>query len=74
MKSKNILYCVFLAFVILAFSYYNSQYNNKSLEKFTPKIRESYRPYVRKAKMLYTHYYDKVTNKFTNILKKNAIL
>jgi hypothetical protein len=73
MKSKNILYCFFLCFVILAFSYYNSQYN-KSLERFTPKIREIYRPYVRNARMLYTNYYDKVTNKISNILKKNEIL
>ena len=67
MKSNNIYYCIFLSFVILAFSYYNSQ---KTVEKFTSSIREAYRPYVRNAKTVYNGYYDSAKNNVSGIIKK----
>ena len=73
MKTNNILYCIFLSTIILAFSYYNSQLKNKEQEKFTQHIRKIYRPHIRNARLYYSDLYDKTTNQMTNMFRKTGL-
>ena len=61
-------YCFFAIIIIITFSYFNSLH---SVENFTPKIREMYRPYVRNTRVfgenIYNHYKNHVSNLFRKI-------
>jgi hypothetical protein len=63
-------YCFFIV-IILFFAYINSLH---TVEKFTPKIRELYRPYVRHARIIGEGFYNNQKNNTTNILRKFGII
>ena len=63
--------CCFLILIILVFSYINSQ---ETVEAFTPKLREMYRPYVRNTRIYYTNFYNKTKNRISNLFRKIGIL
>jgi len=67
---KHLWYCLFLIIIIILFAYINS---SKALENFTPIIRETYRPYLRKMRKVYNELYDSTTVKFSNYFKRNKL-
>ena len=65
------MYIYFLFFIIFVFAYINSLY---TVEEFTPKIKEMYRPYIRNARIISEGFYTKTTNDISNIFRKIGIL
>ena len=63
---NTFLYCCFLSVVIIIFAYINSQ---KILEKFSPNIRQIYRPYFRQARIMYGDFFDNFSIPFFNLYK-----
>jgi hypothetical protein len=68
---KTIWYCLFLIVVIIIFSYLNSQ---RVLEKFTPALRQMYRPVIRKARVNLISFYDNTSSRMNNFFRKTGIL
>ena len=68
---STIGYCLFLMIIVVIFAYINSQ---KILEKFTPGIRQMYRPYVRKARMTYNNLYDTTANQASNLFRRIGLI
>ena len=68
---KHFLYICFLILVILFFSYKNSV---NSVENFTPKIRQIYRPMIRNTRLISEGFYSNVSSNISNILRKLQIL
>jgi hypothetical protein len=65
------IYIFILITIILFFSYYNS---SKSIENFTPKFREFYRPIIRKTRILGEDYYYKTYSSIQNLFRKFGIM
>jgi len=55
--------------VIIFFSIYNT-INNTNIEEFTPKIRETYRPYLRHARIISEGFYGDKKNNITHLFRK----
>jgi hypothetical protein len=68
---KHFLYICFLILVILFFSYKNSV---NSVENFTPKIRQIYRPMIRNTRLISEGFYSNVSSNISNILRKLQII
>lgn len=68
---KHILYCCFLATVIVVFSYLNTHH---FVEEFTPKIRQMYRPYIRNTRITGENFYNKTNSNVSNLLRKIGII
>ena len=57
--------------IVIIFAYFNSSSN---IENFTPKIREFYRPYVRKARNIGEGFYNNTTSNMSNLFRKFGII
>ena len=68
---RHFYYICFLVLIILIFSYRNSIQN---IESFTPKIREFYRPFLRKTRLISEDFYNKTYSNFSNLLRKFKII
>lgn len=62
-KYYGLLFLFFIIFMIFHFNF-------SVKEKFTPKIRETYRPYLRKSRLLYENLYGLGTEKLNRIFRK----
>lgn len=65
-------YYAILIAIILIFAYINSL--TKVEESFTPKIREVYRPIVRKTRIVGEGFYNKSSSDISNLFRKFGIL
>ena len=64
---------VFIAFIVIcAFLFYKIQM--QTIETFTPVIRETYRPYIRKARKICEEVYTENNHSITNFLRKVGIM
>jgi hypothetical protein len=68
---KYLAYYIFFSFIVLFFAYVNSL---NSVESFTPKINEFYRPYIRKARVFSENFYTKQKNSLSNLFRKFGII
>jgi hypothetical protein len=68
---KNLIYNCFLFLIIIIFAYINSLH---TVESFTPKIKEIYRPYVRNARVIGEGFYNKYTSDISNLFRKFGIM
>ena len=68
--SKSIYIC-FLCLVIIIFSYVNSLHN---VENFTPKIREFYRPLMRRTRIIGQSFYNKSSSNISNLFRKFGLM
>lgn len=68
---KYLIYNCILIIIIIIFAYFNSL---QSIENFTPKIREFYRPIVRNTRVYSEGFYDKTTSNITNLFRKFGIM
>jgi hypothetical protein len=68
---KYILYSCFLFLIILFFSYNNSLH---SVENFTPKIRQMYRPIIRNTRLVTENFYNKNASNISNLFRKFSII
>ena len=68
---STIGYCFFLMIIVVIFAYINSQ---KILEKFTPGIRQIYRPYMRQARITYNNLYDNTTARASNLFRQIGLI
>lgn len=66
MKNYIINAIVILFLYIILSSMYNSTSN---FEGFTPKIRETYRPYLRNAKIYYDGFYNNTKNRANKMFR-----
>ena len=68
---KNLIYNCFLFLIIIIFAYVNSLH---TVESFTPKIKEIYRPYVRNARIIGEGFYNKSNSNISNLFRKFGIM
>jgi len=68
---KFILYYIFLAAIILFFSYLNSLH---STESFTPYINGMVRPVVRNTRIIGEGFYNKTSSNISNLFRKFGLL
>jgi hypothetical protein len=68
---KNLIYNCFLFLIIIIFAYVNSLH---TVESFTPKLKEMYRPYVRNARVIGEGFYNKSTSNISNLFRKFGIM
>ena len=68
---KNLIYNCFLFLIIVIFAYINSLH---TVESFTPKIKEIYRPYVRNARIIGEGFYNKSNTNISNLFRKFGIM
>lgn len=68
---KNLIYNCFLFLIIVIFAYINSLH---TVESFTPKIKEFYRPYVRNARIIGEGFYNKSNSNISNLFRKFGIM
>lgn len=68
---KNLIYNCFLFSIIVIFAYINSIH---TVESFTPKIKEMYRPYVRNARIIGEGFYNKTNSNISNLFRKFGIM
>ena len=68
---KNLIYNYFLFLIIVIFAYINSLH---TVESFTPKIKELYRPYVRNARIIGEGFYDRSNSNISNLFRKFGIM
>jgi hypothetical protein len=68
---KNLIYNCFLFLIIIIFAYINSL---DSVESFTPKIKEMYRPYVRNARIIGEGFYNRSNSNISNLFRKFGIM
>lgn len=68
---KNLIYNCFLILIIFTFAYINSLHD---VEKFTTKINETYRPYIRNARIISEGFYNKSSLNISNIFRKFGIM
>jgi hypothetical protein len=68
---KNLIYNCFLFLIVFIFAYINSLH---TVESFTPKIKEMYRPYVRNARIIGEGFYNKSTSDISNLFRKFGIM
>lgn len=67
----NLLYISFMVLIIITFAYINSSH---TIENFTPKIRELYRPIIRNTRIISEGFYTKVTSNMSNLFRKFGIM
>lgn len=60
-KPNNIFIYFFLIFIILSFSFYNSQFNQ--VENFTPSIRKMFHPHFRKIRVYKEDMFNSINKK-----------
>jgi hypothetical protein len=68
---KYLLYNCFFLLIVIIFAYINSLY---TIENFTPKIRETYRPIVRRARIIGEGFYNKTSSNISNLFRKFGIM
>jgi len=68
---KHLIYNCFLFLIVIIFAYVNSLH---TVESFTPKIKEMYRPYVRNARIIGEGFYNKSTSNISNLFRKFGIM
>ena len=68
---KYFMYYCFFIIIIVIFAYFNSLHD---VESFTPKIREFYRPYLRRARVFGEGVYKKQQNNISNLFRKFGIV
>jgi len=68
---KNLIYNFFLILIIFIFAYINSLH---TVESFSPKINEIYRPYVRNARIIGEGFYNNSTSNISNLFRKFGIM
>jgi hypothetical protein len=68
---KFFIYNCFLILIVIFFAYMNSIH---SVENFTPKIRQVYRPIVRNTRLITEGFYNKVTSNISNLFRKFGII
>ena len=68
---KNLIYNCFLFLIIIIFAYVNSLH---TVESFTPKLKEMYRPYVRNARVIGEGFYNKSNSNISNLFRKFGIM
>jgi hypothetical protein len=68
---KYLYYYLFFLFVVFLFAFINSR---PSQEGFVPALKQTYRPYVRNAKLYGQKMYNKYVVPMTNSLRKNGIM
>ena len=68
---KHLIYNCFLFLFIVIFAYINSLH---TVESFTPKIKEIYRPYVRNARIIGEGFYNKSNSNISNLFRKFGIM
>ena len=68
---KNLIYNCFLFLIIVIFAYINSLH---TVESFTPKIKEMYRPYVRNARIIGEGFYNRSNSNISNLFRKFGIM
>jgi len=68
---KNLIYNCFLLLIVVTFAYINSLH---TVEEFTPKIREMYRPHVRNARIIGEGFYNKTNSHISNLFRKFGIM
>ena len=68
---KHLIYNCFLFLIVIIFAYINSLH---SVESFTPKIKEMYRPYVRNARIIGEGFYNKTNSNISNLFRKFGIM
>jgi hypothetical protein len=68
---KNLLYNCLLVLIVFIFSYINTLH---TVESFTPKIKEMYRPYVRNARIIGEGFYNNSTSNISNLFRKFGIM
>jgi hypothetical protein len=68
---KHLIYNYLLFLIIIIFAYINSL---QSVESFTPKIKEMYRPYVRNARIIGEGFYNKTNSNISNLFRKFGIM
>jgi hypothetical protein len=68
---KNLIYNCFLFLIIIIFAYVNSLH---TVESFTPKIKEMYRPYVRNARIIGEGFYNRSNSNISNLFRKFGIM
>jgi hypothetical protein len=68
---KNLIYNCFLFLIIIIFAYINSLH---TVESFTPKIKEMYRPYVRNARIIGEGFYNRSNSNISNLFRKFGIM
>ena len=61
---------VFLRLLSLVFAYINTP---NVIEKFTPKIRQMYRPFVRNTRVAGEGFYNKTTNNISTLFRRFGI-
>ena len=76
MKGSKYIYFLFLLIFLLVFlllvEYVNSLH--KVEESFTPKIREMYRPVIRKTRIIGEGFYNKSSSNISNLFRKFQIM
>jgi hypothetical protein len=68
---KHLIYNYLLFLIIIIFAYINSL---QSVESFTPKIKEMYRPYVRNVRIIGEGFYNNSTSNISNLFRKFGIM
>jgi hypothetical protein len=68
---KNLIYNCFLFLIVLIFAYINSLH---TVESFSPKINEIYRPYVRNARIIGEGFYNRSSSNISNLFRKFGIM
>jgi len=68
---KHLLYISFLFLIVLLFSYYNMSH---TVENFTPKIRELYRPIIRNTRIIGEGFYNKGSSNISNLFRKFGLM
>jgi len=71
MYMKHLHYICFLSIVIVFFAFINC---STPVESFTPKIRELYRPILRKTRIASEGFYTKTRSDVSNIFRKFGIM
>ena len=68
---KHLLYISFLLLIVLLFSYYNMTH---TVENFTPKIRELYRPIIRNTRIIGEGFYNNSSSNISNLFRKFGLM
>lgn len=68
---KHLIYNCFLFLIVIIFAYVNSLH---TVESFTPKIKEMYRPYVRNARIIGEGFYNRSSSNISNLFRKFGIM
>ena len=75
-KQSNIVFvfCVFLVIIIIPFFYLFLSNKINSIESFTPKVREMYRPHIRNIRIVYENLYNSIKVSAINLLRKLGLI